>query len=311
MDSSEQKVSINYTPVETVSNGFDILVTYHRISGILYLGYGRSQKRLYKLLLIVWGLFVLSLTTILNTPCLVHCFLDEKIYSGKFAFFLFNFIFGTSTANNIFSTIVISRRGRAFNKLIKSLNRLISDRKSLRKQKILTIIMVTYSVILVIIKIILVNGVSERISYHHLIRASEDFFSEVMADTITFLLIYFSNYITIAVEELNASLKDKFKKNEIDFDGIHQTIIKIQKIIKKANNLLSPCLILVFITNIFFIVTFWFLIENMADHAMQNKFIKLIPLLSLYIIRLFFCCMFVDRMNVKVTNPMDFRNALF
>lgn len=296
----ERKVSIGDEPRESISNGFNIVVIYHRFSGIVYLGYGRCPSRLLKVVLIIWALFVWSLTFVLNTPCLIHCFFEKNNHVNQTGFVVFNTLFICFTINNIFTAFTISRRGQRIYKLIKSLNNLVINDKTLRKQKILAILLVTYSAGMALMKVILINANNNEFSYHNLFRAMEDWFSESMADTIIILLIYLSTYVSTIIEELNNGLKDQLKNNEIDFEGIHKTICKLHKIVKKANIILSPCLILVFVLNISFVVAFAYLYQNLIDEDFREHTYIMIPLLSLYSMRLFFCCLAVDRMNVKV-----------
>ena len=136
----------------------------------------------------------------------------------------------------------------------------------------------------------------------NILRVLEDFISIIMTDSTGFLLVYFSVYFSLILDQLKTTIENIIEEKE-DFSKIDEwliTIAKIQKQIKIANNLLSPCLINIFSFSILFIIIFWSLIHSLVDYNSNFSIRTLWPLIAIYVIRLFIWCLFADNMNQKV-----------
>ena len=131
-----------------------------------------------------------------------------------------------------------------------------------------------------------------------ILRVLEDFLSEILTDSTGFLLVYFSLYFSIIFEQLDKSIREGQNFRQIDEWFI--TIASLQKQIKIANSLLSPCLLIIFTYSMIFLILFWVLIQNLVDYDSKFSIQNVWPLLVIYVIRLFIWCLFVDQMNQKV-----------
>jgi hypothetical protein len=281
-------------------DGFNILVGFHRIFGILYIGFDSKQTYFKQVLLIIYGLFIWSIVFIFNTPCLLVCFLKKEQIGSVYSFYFFNFVLTSVNVVNIFTAIIFSIRGLRFQKLIEKLRKFSINNKSLIHLKIFVYLNVTILITIIIVKSILF-GI--RFDYFYVFKIIEDSASEVLADQTQFLLIYFSLYVTSIILEFNTKLKDSFSSINCvyNFKELRNTIVNTQKIINKINRILSPCLLLTFSLRTVGIIFFCSsLYKSFADdsHLPVNFYLSI---LIMKVTRLLVCCVFVDRMNQKVS----------
>jgi hypothetical protein len=236
-------------------DGFNILIGFHRIFGILYIGFDSKQSYLKQVLLIIYGLFIWSIVFIFNTPCLLVCSLKKEQIGSIYSFYFFNFFFISFNFVNIFTAIIFSIRGLRFRKLIEKLRKFAINDKSLIHLKILVYLNVTILITIIIVKSILF-GI--RLNNFSVFRIIEDSASEVLLDQTGFLLIYFSLYVTSIIQEFNAKLKHSFSSRNYvyNFKQLRNTIANTQKIINKINRILSPCLLLIFSLSTVIIIFF-------------------------------------------------------
>ena len=298
---SDQKIEIGDKINEITGDGFDTLVNFHRLGGILYIGYGKYTTKWRQICIILWGVLVWSWVTIANTPCLLACYMVEYKETHLTSFYLFNVMFITSTIANIFCSIVISIRGHRFQVLIEDLNKSVVNKHCLRTLKLIVILFIIISTISVLMKFAILMS-DDYLSFVHIIRGFEDLFSEIMSDQTGILLIYLSHYISIIIAELNEYIEKSFELeiNDIDFDYLYEKITKIQKLIKRANSLLSPCLIITFMFNLFFLMFIAFFIQHSPLTESKFNLKNFWPLIFIFVVRIFIWCLFVDKMNEKV-----------
>lgn len=181
---------------------------------------------------------------------------------------------------------------------------MVDNKKDLRKLQIIISIYIIVTILLIIGKLFLIE---RTFNLAGAIRTTEDIFSDIMIDTTGFLLIYFSLYLSIIIRQMNENIKNclKMDLNCLDFDDLYEKISTIQKTIKLANNLLNPCLIIVFIINIFFLVAFGFFVQYFIRMESDFNMNHVWPLLIVFALRIFFWCLSVDKMNQNV-NPFYF-----
>ena len=123
-----------------------------------------------------------------------------------------------------------------------------------------------------------------------------------MLDQTVFLLIYFSLYFIIIIQQLNRNLKKSLnEKTVLNLDELHKRIASIQKMIKKANNLLSPCLLIIIIFYTFCLIIICYFAQKSLQSESRLPLTPLTFYLILTSVRLLICCIFVDRMNNKVS----------
>jgi hypothetical protein len=283
-----------------VDDGFNILVGFHRVFGILYIGFDSKQPYLKQVLLIIYGLFIWSIVFIFNTPCLFVCSLKKELIGSIYSFYFFNFVLTSLNVVNIFTAIIFSIRGLRFQKLIEKLRKSAIDDKSFIHLKILVYLNVTILITIIIVKSILF-GI--HFNYFSVFKIIEDSASEVLLDQTGFLLIYFSLYVTSIIQQFNVKLKHSFSSRNCvyNFKQLRNTIANTQKTINKINRILSPCLLLIFSLNTVIIIFFSsFLLKSFATDSQLRKNIFL-PYVIMTTIRLLVCCVFVDRMNQKVS----------
>ena len=287
--------------MNTSEDGFRILIRFHRLAGILYLDYDQNAKKWQRICLVLWAIFVWSLVALANIPCLLNCYTEEFKNINGINFYLLNVIFIVFMVINILSAIIYTMRGHAFRLVVEDMNKLVINKKYLKSLRLLLFLYITLSVLFILAKIIIIRFHRE-FHYTDLIRVWEDIFSEIMADQTGLLLMFFSYFISIIIEELNQSIKNttKLETNEIDFDDIYEKITKIQKIIKRVNSLLSPCLLLMFVLNIFFLITIGYFVQNYSDSLVSFTIKDVWPIILVHSLRMFFWCLFVDKMNQKV-----------
>jgi hypothetical protein len=279
------------------NDGFNILIGFHRIFGILYIGFDSKQTYFKQVLLIIYGLFIWSIVFILNTPCLLVCF---RKTGSDYSFYFFNFVLTSLNVVNIFTAIIFSIRGLRFQKLIEKLRKLAINNKSFKHLKIFVYLNVTILIIIIIVKSILF-GI--HFNYFYVFKIIEDSATEVLADQTQFLLIYFSLYVTSIIQEFNSKLKHSFSSTNCvyNFKQLRNTIVNTQKIINKINHILSPCLLLTFSLSTVIIIFFCsFPYKSLAtDSQIQGNIF--LPYSIMIATRLLLCCVFVDRMNQKVS----------
>ena len=299
---------------DSPGDGFDILVKFHRLAGVLYLGYGKSVKQWQNVGLIMWGVMVWSWVAIASIPCLLTCVTEKMKNITQTNYYLLHFSFVVFMVSNIFSAVVFTLRGHRFRLLIEDLNKSVVNRKSLKTLKYIVILSI-------IISFLFIFGKSAtfwtqntvNITYIDWLRVIEDCFSEIIFNQTGLLLIYLSHYISIIIQELNDTIKKsfEFESKEVDFDEFYERIIRIQKYIKRANSLLSPCLIVVFMLNIFFLITFGFFIQISSDSETYFNYTFVCPIASVFALKIFIWCLFVDRMNQKVFQKFSITTNYF
>ena len=280
-------------------DGFEILLYFHRMTGILYLGYGQSVTKWKQICLLAWGILVWMWVIIHNTPCLVTCFHQQ--FKNILALYIFNATFVILSAINVFSAIVYTTRGHRFLLLIDDLNKSVVNKKSLKTLRIIVVLYIIVTIFTIIAKIALLKRIW---SFYDIFRTMEDIFSEIMTDQTGLLLVYLSHYISIIIQELNESIKKSYEMttNDINFDELYEKITKIQKLIKRANRILNPCLILMFILHIFFLISIGFFIQNSSKSLSKGNFSYeyTSSLILIFALRMLTWCLFVDKLNQKV-----------
>jgi hypothetical protein len=281
-------------------DGFNILVGFHRISGILYIGFHSKETYLKQVLLIIYGLFIWTIVFIFNTPFLLDWFLKKEQIGIAHSFYFLNFVLIILNIVNIFTAINFSIRGLRFQKLIEKIRKFAINNKSLRNLKILVYLNVTILIALIIVKSILLRI---PFNYFYVFKIIEDSASEVLVDQTGFLLIYFSLYVTSIIQEFNEKLKQSFSRTNsvYNFKELRNTIVNTQKIINKINRILSPCLLLIFSLNTFCIVFFCSFLHKSFVTDSQLPINIFLHYSIMTAIRLLVCCVFVDRMNQKVS----------
>ena len=133
-------------------DGFNVLIAFHRLSGILYVGYDSKLTKTKIFSLIIYGLFIWSVVFIANTPCLMECFINKEQIGGNFSFYIFNFLITFLNIINIFTAIVYSTRGHKFKKLIKKLQSFVTDKKLCKQLRFLVYLNITLLSILFMAK---------------------------------------------------------------------------------------------------------------------------------------------------------------
>ncbi|CAG2110009.1 unnamed protein product [Medioppia subpectinata] len=282
------------------TDGFNTLVSFHRLAGILYLGYGPNQTLIKKTIWLAYGTAVWAIVGITNTPCMLECFLRKSEFTNIIGFYVFNTMFTIFNVCNLINALVVTVRGGDFYRLITNLQEFTIDGKSLRKLRIGVYMYIMLSFLMMVRKVTMFNFTFDlsypKFSGFNCLKIFEDCATEVMTDSTGFLLIYFSYYLTLIIVEFTQSIR---RSDAGNVDDVRRQVVRIETMIKVANRLLNPCLLLVFTINMFILIIFCFLIHNLIN--IESKFsVRVVwPLLVIYAVRMFVWCVFVDRLNQK------------
>jgi hypothetical protein len=215
--------------------------------------------------------------------------------------------FAIRNSIGIASSIIFSIRGKRFRQIIDDLRKLFVEIKGNHKnfKALNLIIIIFYSFSFIIIIVFIINNYRKNLNpIISILEIIGHFYICLLFLSTDFFIGYFTYYLAIIQKLFENLLIDcqKISLNSNDIQEIKSKFIRIQSIIEKTSDILSPLLFLncgaIFYniaTNLYFIVKF---IEN-PIYFDENSMTRIFTLI-IYTIRLFFYCLSAERIKSKV-----------
>src|SRR5579883_1989715 len=88
------------------NDAFEILVYYHRLFGIEYVGYKNTKFNIKNAVIVIYGIILGIIILIVNTSCLLFCRDKRSILGGTLAMIIHHISLLLMTCSNLFAMII-------------------------------------------------------------------------------------------------------------------------------------------------------------------------------------------------------------
>jgi len=301
------------TPVNGMNyDRFDLFIKFHRIFGLTYYGYYEKESKIKQILYIVYNLIMYTIVLTISSPCLLNSYYCEEFKKTKFInndigfkqiiiYYLIRNLIG------IASGLIFSIRGKKIREIINDLRKLFNDlkgnQKDLKSLYLLTILLCS-------IFFLATSNFARVYSRNFLnifiliFEIWGTFYICLLFLSTDIFIGYFTTYLVI-IQKLFKNLLTSYNEIPLNADHIRDIkfkFLRIQSLIDRISNVLSP-LILLNCTAIFYniVVNFYFIVKSFEKsiyykNNLKEHFIGI----SFYLFRLLFFCFSGERIKNQV-----------
>jgi hypothetical protein len=291
---------------------FDVFVKIHRFFGLTFYGFYEKESKILHILCIILQLFMYIIVLNISSPCLLNSygcdhFKNNKFFNNRIGFKQLMIYFVIRNSIGIASSIIFSIRGKGFRQIINDLRKLFVEIKGNHKNfKALNLfIIIFYSYSFIIITVFIINNYRKNLNpIISIVEIIGHFYIFLLFSSTDFFIGYFTYYLSTIQKLFENLLIDcqKISLNSNDIQEIKSKFVRIQSIIEKISDILSPLLFFNFGAIFYNIATNLYFIAKSIGNSIyfdENSMTRIFSII-IYTVRLFFYCLNAQRIKSKV-----------